>query len=298
MIDVRAWRRRLGRLLPEFVKRSGRGWLYGFRASVSRLDVSIHMDADRCVVRLPGLPELHAPGAERDDLEFHLLRNGDSIDELANLIAVGRDPGGLLLDVGGHNSLLASLFCLAAPGNRAVSFEPSPVLRARAGRIRTLNRLEERLSLNAAAIGDTCIRVTAHAGSSGFIDFGQAPPGVETFEVSMVTLDAECDRLGEFPSVVKIDIEGFEDRAIAGASRLLAQHPPILLLEFHLDLLEQRGVDVRQLLATLEGYGYRFFATTGRPISARAVAMSPAAVTRFVARLASSRQARGLLSEV
>lgn len=284
MIDIRWWRRRLAPLVPEFLKGPVRGRLYGFGPSHSHLDVRIESQGDAFAVRIAGLPELRVPASMRGDLDFHLLTNGESIDEIANLLALALEPGGLLFDVGGHVGLLAELFCLAAPGNRAVSYEPSPVLRAKAAQLRALNGLESRITLCPSAIGDAPGRVPGYVDPGGFIGFGDAPPGLPAQEVAFTTIDAECERLGVVPTVVKIDIEGFEDRALAGAQRLLAEHRPALLLEFHLDLLEKRGVRVGTLVKVLERHGYRFFHATGRPMAGADIARSPAAVLRFMAR--------------
>ena len=280
----RSLRRWLGRLLPEFVKRPLRGRLYGFRAPRAPMRTTLHAEGDRCRVTIDDTLVLRAPASAVPDLRYHLQDNGASMDEIANLLRVARATGGLLFDVGGHKSVLSQLFCLAAPGNRAVSYEPSPTLRAEAAQMRAMNELDDRLTLRAEAIGDRALRSTGYVDATGLIAFGAPPTGADALDVVFTTLDAECDRLGVSPDVVKIDIEGFEDQALAGAQRLLAEHPPVLLLEFHLDLLDRRGVRPRDLLAGLERHGYTFHATDGARLSARDVYGAPDAVIRFMAR--------------
>ncbi len=280
----RALRRLAGRLLPEAVKRPLRGRLFGFRPSRSHLRAEFAERGAEVVATVDGALELRVPPSATPELRYHLVDNGDSVDEIASLLAVARDPGGLLLDVGGHKGLLATLFCLASPRNRAVCYEPSPGLRRAAAQIRALNGLDDRLELNPAAIGDRPDRVDGYEDASGLIAFGP-PPGAEPpVRVAFTTLDAECERLGVWPDVVKIDIEGYEDRALAGAARLLAEHPPILLLEFHVDLLDRHGARVGDLVDLLERHGYRFFTSAGRPMPGARVARSAQAVIRFVAR--------------
>ncbi|HVB32036.1 MAG TPA: FkbM family methyltransferase [Gemmatimonadaceae bacterium] len=289
MFLSRGLRDRFRRILPEFIKRPLRGRLYGFVPARSALRAAIHEAAGGSIVTVNGSVELRVPASALPDVRYHLVDNGESMDEIANLLQVAREPGGLLFDVGGHKSLLSELFCLASPRNRAISYEPSPSLRRDAAQIRSLNGLDDRLVLSANAIGDRSCRVAGYVDGNGLIAFGDAPTPAAAIPVEFTTLDAECDRLGVSPEVVKIDIEGFEDQALAGAERLLAEHPPILLLEFHLDLLEQRGVRPRDLLAGLERRGYGFFSTTGRRLSARDVYGSARAVMRFMARPASAR---------
>ncbi len=280
---TRVLRRWAGALLPEVVKAPFRGRLYGFRPPRAAMRAEFRERDGMCVVTIDGTLELRAPLAVAPDLRFHLLANGESMDEIANLLQVARDPGGLLFDVGGHISLLAHLFCLASPRNRAVSYEPSPSLRRLAEQMRALNGLDDRLTLSASAIGDRAQRLDGYVDANGLIAFGDRPATAAAVPVQFTTIDAECDRLGESPGVVKIDIEGFEDRALAGAERLLGAHPPILLLELHLDLLERRGASARALVEGLSRHGYRFRTTAGRDLSPRGVHGSPAAVIRFMA---------------
>ncbi|HEY5219810.1 MAG TPA: FkbM family methyltransferase [Gemmatimonadaceae bacterium] len=290
LLIPRSLRRTLGRLLPEFIKAPWRGRLYGYRPARTPLHASIVQAGDRCLVTIDDTIVLHAPSSALADLAFHLRDNGESVDEIASLLQVARTPGGLLLDVGGHKSVLSHLFCLAAPNNRAISYEPSPSLRADAAAMRTTNGLDDRLILDAHAIGDRQGTTPGYVDSNGLIAFGAAPFASEAFPVEFTTIDAECARRGVTPHVVKIDIEGYEDQALAGAARLLAEHPPILLLEFHLDLLDERGIAARALLASLRGYGYSFHTTTGKSLSARDVYASPTAVIRFVARPPAARR--------
>ena len=280
----RALRRLAGWLLPEAVKGPLRGRLFGYGASRSHLDTTFAERDGDVIATIGGALQLRVPASARPELRFHLVDNGDSVDEIAALLRVARDPGGLLLDVGGHKGLLATLFCLASPRNRAVSYEPVPALRHAAREIRDMNALGDRLELNGAAIGDRATTMNGYVDGNGLMAFGPPPGDERLIPVEVTTLDAECERLGAWPDVVKIDIEGFEDQALAGATRLLAEHPPILLLEFHLDRLGWRGVRVRDLVALLERHGYRFFTSNGRRLSGARVAGSAQAVLRFVAR--------------
>ena len=270
--------------LPEAIKCRLRGRLYGYRPPRSTLRVVVHAASDVTVVTMDDTLILRVPTVMMPDLQFHLVENGESIDELSALLNLARDPGGLLFDVGGHVSLFAHLFCLASPQNRAVSYEPAPRLRGLAQDLRAQNGLEDRLTLNPSAIGDHTASVAGHVDPNGFMAFGDPPSPAEVIPVAFTTIDAECERLGVSPDVVKIDIEGFEDRALAGAQRLLRERRPILLLELHLDLLEQRGVSSRILVEGLTRNGYVFYGTDGRSMAPRHLYGSASAVIHCVAR--------------
>jgi hypothetical protein len=59
--------------------------------------------------------------------------------------------------------------------------------------------------------------------------------------------------------LVKIDVEGAEGRVLAGAGETLRRHAPTLLFEFSPPGLQAvSGVRGEDLLAGLEGLGYRF----------------------------------------
>ena len=73
--------------------------------------------------------------------------------------------------------------------------------------------------------------------------------------VEVTTLDRLIEAFGE-PDFVKIDVEGFEDLVLQGATGLLEQSTPIVIVECNPD------GPYRQVQALLEPHGYRFFRIT------------------------------------
>jgi hypothetical protein len=59
----------------------------------------------------------------------------------------------------------------------------------------------------------------------------------------MITLDELARQFGT-PTVIKMDIEGAEYRALLGGERLLTQHRPRLLIELHGDDIAGMCMDV------------------------------------------------------
>ncbi|HEV2389561.1 MAG TPA: FkbM family methyltransferase, partial [Nitrososphaerales archaeon] len=62
-------------------------------------------------------------------------------------------------------------------------------------------------------------------------------------EVDSTTLDDYCDKRGLIPDWIKIDAEGAEPLVTRGMQRLLKEHHPSVILEFHAAGLteEERG---------------------------------------------------------
>jgi FkbM family methyltransferase len=272
----------LARWIPEALKSRLRERLFGYRATDVRFGLELRADGEGWVEALvstaDGPLRLRAPAAARDDLLYHLEQNGESVEEMHALLAAARSPGGLLFDVGAHRGLLSHFFCLASPGNRAVAFEPSPVLAADVRAMRAMNGLDDRIELREAAVGRQVGRIPASVDSIGLIVLGSGEG-----EAEVTTLDAEVARFG-LPDVLKVDVEGHEHEVLLGAEGMLRERRPVLLLELHLNMLEARGIAPREVVGGLAAHGYRFFTPLGKPLSPADVHDSVAAVVRCVAR--------------
>ncbi|HEX8694933.1 MAG TPA: FkbM family methyltransferase [Longimicrobium sp.] len=284
-MNLRALKKAAAVVLPEAIKRRLRGRLYGFAPPAVDFGLRVATDAQGVpVAEAAGLSLRLIPEAV-DDVEFHFRGNGDSVEEMHGFLRAARETGGTLFDVGAHHGLFAAAFCLARPGNRAVAYEPSPVLRGAGERMLALNGLEDRVRYREAGVTRAAgTRPAWVDASKGFISFDPPPPGVQAHDLEMTTLDAECERLGVFPDVVKVDVEGHELEVLRGARELLARKKPVLFLELHLDLLEKAGERPAELVELLAGHGYRFETSLGRPLRPGAVAGSPMALLRCVAR--------------
>lgn len=138
-------------------------------------------------------------------------------------------PGMNAWDVGafiGYHTLLMRR--VAGPG-RIVALEPDPVNRA---------NLEYHLALNGA--DDVAVLPMAAGAFRGRARLELVPGGpsqtkavrCEGGQCEMDTLDSLLERFPA-PKVVKMDIEGGEADALAGAARLLEETRPVWILELH-----------------------------------------------------------------
>ncbi len=171
-------------------------------------------------------------------------------------------PGSRVIDVGANIGIYAIPWAAARADVTVHCFEPNPAVRARLARNVALNRLGSRIRLHAEALSD-------HAGSADlygsddmstlnrnvFAGSGNPSPT----QVPLARLDDVFDREGAPLSLVKIDVQGHELEVLRGASAVLSQHRPALILE-HEDSLfrsaseaSERKSELSRLLSDL-GY--------------------------------------------
>jgi FkbM family methyltransferase len=137
------------------------------------------------------------------------------------------DAGDLFLDIGanlGSYSLLASGVC----GARSIAFEPVPTTAKRLDEIIAINKLDHlidarQLALTSPVNANKPLLFSTDRGCmNAFVD--SSYPG-STTTTAVSTLDLQCQGLA--PTLLKIDVEGFENDLLQGASQTLAQ-PSVL----------------------------------------------------------------------
>jgi FkbM family methyltransferase len=153
--------------------------------------------------------------------------------------------GDVVYDLGanvGFYTLLAAK--LAGPTGHVVAFEPVP---------RNLGYLRRHLALNECEnVTVVPAAVSDRSGTSRFRDGPEHTVGSLTtsdgYEVNVVTLDAFD---GPLPRIIKIDVEGAEGDVLRGASRVLREARPIVLLSTHSTALRHECIGI----LTEAGYG-------------------------------------------
>jgi FkbM family methyltransferase len=174
-------------------------------------------------------------------------------------------PGQVAFDVGAHIGWITLwLAQLVGPQGRVLAFEPGSnnlgylrrnvaplpqvrLMEAAVGEAEGQATLfEESLTGQNNAIGAPYHRLAGNAAAN------VAAPRITERSVAMVTLDAVAARQGLRPDLVKIDVEGHEFAVLRGMPGLLAEAPPVLLLEI--------TRDHAAILALLQGAGYQLFA--------------------------------------
>ena len=153
-------------------------------------------------------------------------------------------PGDLFLDIGanvGSYTVLASGVC----GARSIAFEPDPGTARNLHRNVTLNDIGGLVTIHETALGAKSGQVSFTVGRDTVNRVADADDG-DTRLVSLQRLDDIPGVLE--PTVIKLDVEGYEDQVLAGAMRTLASET---LLAVETEALDG------PIARTLESQGFR-----------------------------------------
>jgi len=166
-------------------------------------------------------------------------------------------------DVGGNVGVFSILPALVNPNCEIFCFEPDITIKPIMLRNMKLNRLEERrITLVNAAVGDGSAELEYIPHVCSFLaKFGNE--NIDAYDVKyhapMVRLDDYFREHGTDPDLLKIDIDGAELSALRGASRILKDIRPDMLLEVHPAFLPRFGTNASEVCDFLSAFNYRFF---------------------------------------
>lgn len=154
--------------------------------------------------------------------------------ELAYARGRGLRRGALVFDLGAHQGVVALILAnLVGPDGRVIALEADPHNARIAERNRALNKAGN-LEIVHAAAAQTTGTVLFTGGLNGCVERGADAWGARwgKTEVAAISLDDLAARHG-LPDVVLIDVEGYEDRVLAGAATTVAAAGTTFLVEVH-----------------------------------------------------------------
>ena len=169
--------------------------------------------------------------------------------------------GDVVYDVGSQIGTFAILAAqCSAPDGMVVAYEPMDGSRKFLDTHLRLNETKNRVIVRGFWCGSEpgTARLYHDAGKSDG-DCSLVPRAdSEHSDAKVVTLDSEVRELGLIPSVIKIDVEGWEWEVLKGARRTLERHRPRLFLSLHPPVLAQLGASDHDVLKWLEELGYKW----------------------------------------
>lgn len=179
-------------------------------------------------------------------------------------------PGGVVIDVGSNiGEVLLGLSRRVGPPGRAIGFEANP---------ETLKLCQANIALNptlpaevhGVGLGDADGTLFLHrpaATNSGADRLRSDIGGGVAVPVTTLDRFVEKNALRRV-DLIKIDVEGFEMKVLAGAEAALARFRPLLFVELCDSNLREQGSTAADLIAWLEARGYAIEAAAdGAPLT-------------------------------
>ena len=200
-----------------------------------------------------------------DDLSRWLRSYGAYELETSQIIREYSKPGQVFMDVGANMGLF-SLEAAQILNLPVISFEPNPKIADLFTRSIKINGVEKNVRLFQVAVSDETCRATfvehpSNKGGSALEVSGEAQEG-SRYEVGVEKLDAyglfqdHLAGLGLNVGLIKMDVEGAEERALRGMADLLKTHKPNIIVELVDSQLKLFGSGRKPVIAYLESLGF------------------------------------------
>jgi FkbM family methyltransferase len=182
-------------------------------------------------------------------------------------------PGQVFFDVGAHHGW-DSMWMLPLVGKEGfvVSFEPSPANLSILEWHRTRNNFSQ-WTIVPNAVSDVEAQEELFLVDKGDSPMNSLTTGgmdvpfmsgrdIRKISIQTITLDTFCSKISMRPNLVKIDVEGAELMVLRGASKLLTETCPTIILAVHPYWLPT-GHSSQQIFDLLSSYGYTVYDSEG-----------------------------------
>jgi FkbM family methyltransferase len=168
----------------------------------------------------------------------------------------------ICFDVGANVGYFSLLFASLCPQGTVHSFEPVPLNYHTLSTNKLLNGFTN-MSASPCAVGEVEGQVgfviSSDSAYSSLVDTGRKPV-LERIVVAMTTLDGYCEKQNVARvDVLKVDVEGAEERVIAGALNLLrdrARRPRTVMLELYEPMLQGNHSSIESILNQMHNLCY------------------------------------------
>jgi FkbM family methyltransferase len=177
--------------------------------------------------------------------------------------------GSIILDVGAQVGLYSMLAArhIGADG-RVFAFEPSPDTVALLRRHLTNNAMTDRVEIVQAAVGPEEGEVTFYmAGTHPCNTLAPTtvdPVKLTPVKVKAITVDGFCRQRQLKPTILKIDVEGWELQVLRGATEVVQDPALTICVEMHPYAWESAGYTAADFTSFVEANGFDIVPLTGQ----------------------------------
>lgn len=183
------------------------------------------------------------------------------------------EPGQTVIDIGSNvGEVCMNTAKRVGESGKVYAIEPHPD---------NIKRLKKNLSLNTfsniglhqVALGNQTGTVKMYTYDSGNLGMNrmlnEGEQNSTAVEVQLTTLDRfVSEQQIEELAVMKLDVEGYELKALQGAKETLRKFKPVIFMELDNGYLNEHGDNAADVIALLEGIGYEVkHSETGRVIT-------------------------------
>lgn len=194
-------------------------------------------------------------------IEWKILAEGTYESATGNLISLSLLPGDWALDIGANIGIHSLRMAKAVgSGGRVISCEPLAHLRKKLQANLTLNRLEQQVVIMDKAISDVPGKTQMSGDPASFNQGTGRMESTGSTEVEVITGDALLESLGAARlDLIKIDIEGYEMKAISGLKNSIRKYKPRILVEYDRDYWQKCGSSWDEFKTFLKSCNYSIY---------------------------------------
>lgn len=177
--------------------------------------------------------------------------------------------GDVILEIGANVGIFTVVLARwVGSSGHVYAFEPAPEASATLRRHLALNQVEDRVTILPDAISDapghSAFYVVGTSGENTLSGKHSRIPSADRIEVQVTTIDMFCRERSIAPTLIKIDIEGYEFHALRGALGVIGQYSPGIVVELHPMNWPDIGVSPEYARQFISGLNYRQMALDGK----------------------------------
>lgn len=182
--------------------------------------------------------------------------------------------GGVVLDIGANVGVYSLLMARwVGPTGKVYAFEPAPQTLQDLRDHVAINKMSKHIEVVDQAVSDQKGEAVFYAHSTSGENslnpgFAKRLSEAQAVKVPVTTVDEFCEKNKIAPTLLKIDVEGFEIHVLRGAQETLLRHRPSLVIEMHPMFWKEIGVTIEEIRIFFSKLDYRITPLEGQsPLS-------------------------------